>query len=170
MAVIRPDHLLDQARELAKVPAAGAPRQADLRRAISCCYYAVFHMTATAVADLLVGNTKRTTAEYGLAYRAINHKALKDLTLELQKPNPTARFARHLPATGLGAEFIAYAAAVPDLQEKRHMADYDPMQKVSLLDTQLAISAAESAIVSFEAASAASKYAFAALLVFGVRS
>ena len=169
MAVIWHDHLLDQARELSKVPVAGAPRQADLRRAISNCYYAVFHMTATAVADLLVGNTKRTTTEYGLAYRAINHKALKELALELQKPTPTARLARHIPAGGLGASFVAFAAVVPDLQEKRHMADYDPLQKVSLLDTQLAIRAAESAIASFEAAPATSKYAFAALLAFGVR-
>jgi hypothetical protein len=43
--VIDPDHLLKQAQRLARPPRPGAPRQADLRRAVSSAYYAIFHAT-----------------------------------------------------------------------------------------------------------------------------
>ncbi|MCW5557855.1 MAG: hypothetical protein KIT22_08490 [Verrucomicrobiae bacterium] len=77
MASINPSHLLDQADRLASLPAAGAPKQADLRRAISNAYYAVFHATMAVVADQLIGATRRGSIEYGLAYRFASHKALK---------------------------------------------------------------------------------------------
>lgn len=101
MAVINPDHLLDQARVLARVPAAGAPRQADLRRAISSCYYAVFHHTLTAAADMFVGNTNRSSPEYALAYRAIGHKALRDLCVDLQKVAVPERYSGSRSCSGL---------------------------------------------------------------------
>lgn len=170
MPVINPEHLLDQARNLLQVPAAGAPRQADLRRAISTAYYAVFHLTMTAVADALIGNTKRSTSEYGLAYRAVDHRSLKALCEDLQKPSLPPRVAAVAPAGGFGADFSVYAAAVVDLQEKRHTADYDPLAKFALVDAKLAVRTAEAASASFGATSFGEKLAFASLLAFRGRA
>ena len=44
MPIPNPEHLLDQAERLAAT-GTGAPRQTNLRRAISAAYYAVFHRT-----------------------------------------------------------------------------------------------------------------------------
>ena len=169
MPVINPDHLLDQARNLLQVPAAGAPRQADLRRAISTAYYAVFHLTVTAVADALIGNTKRSTPEYGLAYRAVDHRSLKALCEDLQKSSLPPRIAGVAPATGFGGDFSVYAAVV-DLQEKRHTADYDPLAKFALVDAKLAVLTAEAAVASFGATTFGERLAFASLLAFRARS
>ena len=51
MPVPDPAHLLEQAERLAAAPAKGQPRDADLRRAISTAYYAIFHAILTAAAD-----------------------------------------------------------------------------------------------------------------------
>lgn len=169
MAVINPDHLLDQARSLAKAPAAGAPRQADLRRAISSCYYAVFHHTLTEVADLFVGNTKRSSPEYALAYRAVGHQALRQLCIDLQKAPLPAKYRPHAPAAGYGTDFRAYAAGVVGLQQDRHSADYDPLIKLAASDAWLVVRTAESTIASFKLATDSEKHSFAALLVFGAR-
>ena len=56
MATLNPDHLLDQAERLTTAPGSGPPRQADLRRAISTAYYAVFHAIATDAADQFVAH------------------------------------------------------------------------------------------------------------------
>ena len=169
MAVINPDHLLDQARVLARVPAAGAPRQADLRRAISSCYYAVFHHTLTAAADMFVGNTKRSSPEYALAYRAIGHKALRDLCVDLQKVTIPERYRPHVPAAGYGADFRAYAVGVVGLQQDRHSADYDPLIKLAASDAWLVVRTAESTIASFNVVPDAQRRSFSALLLFGAR-
>lgn len=168
MPVINPDHLLDQSRALISAAPAGAPRQADLRRAISTAYYAIFHLTVTSVADTLVGNTKRSTASYGLAYRSIDHRWLRDLCSDLAKPTLPTKLAKLLP-TGVDSHFGSYAAALVELQEKRHIADYDPLAKMTLIDAKLALQTAESAKTAYLSANEGTKGTYAALLAFGTR-
>ncbi len=122
------------------------------------------------MADTWVGNTKRTTTAYALAYRSVGHKALKELCADLQKTTVPSRYLAYLPPAGLGVDFVRYAAAVVDLQEKRHRADYDPLEKITLSDAKLAIEAAEKASTSFLNTSEAEKMAFASLLSFGIRT
>jgi hypothetical protein len=50
VAILNPEHLLEQAERLIEPPPAGPPRQVDIRRAISSAYYAVFHATLAAAA------------------------------------------------------------------------------------------------------------------------
>jgi hypothetical protein len=50
VTILNPDHLLEQADKLISPPAAGPPRQVDLRRAISSAYYGLFHSCLTAAA------------------------------------------------------------------------------------------------------------------------
>lgn len=169
MAIINPDHLIEQAETLIAPPAAGPPRQVDLRRAISASYYAVFHTLAAAVADRYVGTRRRATAEYRLAYRSLQHTKLKDLCVELRKPTPKPIYRDYVPAKGMSPFFAQFASAVKDLQEQRHMADYDPMARLRTSNAQAAIKTARSAMRRFSTMSKNSRDAFLSLLVFQVR-
>lgn len=97
MAILNPDHLFDLAEKLIVASPAGAPRQVDLRRAISSAYYGVFHATLISAADHFVGATKRTTTEYALVYRSINHRSLRTLGLQVIKPTLPANFVPYGP-------------------------------------------------------------------------
>jgi hypothetical protein len=66
MTIPNPEYLLEQAAKLARAPIAGAPRQTDLRRAISAAYYAVFNFTLTCLADEFVGVQQRPGRRYAL--------------------------------------------------------------------------------------------------------
>lgn len=169
MAVLNADHLIEQAERLILPPAAGPPRQVDVRRAISAAYYAVFHYILTAAADEFVGKTKRATKRYALVYRSIDHRALKDLCGEVKKQTLIAKYQRYAPPRGLGPNIQAFASALLELQEKRHAADYDPSNRVKTSDAQLAIATARSAIRRFAAASAVRRKTFLGLLAFAPR-
>ena len=127
MAVLNPDHLLEQADGLIVPPGGGAPRQADLRRAISNAYYAVFHAVVTQAADELVGKTNRTTPRYALVYRSIDHSSLRKVCENVDKKTLPQKYSKYSPKGGFGPDLTALANAVVDLQEKRHSADYDPL-------------------------------------------
>ena len=104
MAVLSPDHLLEQADRLITPPGGGAPRQADLRRAISNAYYAVFHAVVTEAADDFVGRTHRQTPRYALVYRSIDHKSLRGVCEDIVKTKLPKRYSMHEPAGGFGPE------------------------------------------------------------------
>lgn len=165
MAILNPDHLFDQADKLVAPPPAGPPRQVDLRRAISSAYYGLFHFTLASLADEFVGVTQRATARYVLVYRGVDHRTLKEICFEVQKPNPPQRYAPYFPANGFGANIQAFATAAIDLQEKRHRADYNPEPRFRTSDARLAIGTARSAIKRFGRASDERRKAFLTLLL-----
>lgn len=162
---INSDHLLDQAEKLAAPPSTGRPRQADLRRAISTAYYALFHAALTAAADYVIGASKRTTEQYTLAYRSINHGPLRNLCQACSNPNS---YKDHFPH-GLGKELAVFATAISELQEERHSADYDPRYVVASTAAVFAVRQARAALDSFRAASEEQRNAFLALLLFPPR-
>lgn len=167
VTILNPEHLFDQADSLIASPG-GAPRQADLRRAISSAYYGIFHATLTAVADLFVGVTKRPTAQYGLVYRSVDHRSLRALCSEIIKPTLPAKYAAYRPR-GFSPNIKAFAAAVVDLQEKRHTADYDPMIRVKSSDALAAVRTARRAVRRFDQASRQQRDLFLTLMVFPPR-
>jgi hypothetical protein len=169
MPVLNPDHLLEQAARLTATPTIGAPRQADLRRAISTAYYGIFHAIVTEAADDFAGRTQRESARYALVYRSIDHKALRTLCHDLCKSTLPEKYSRYLPSGGFGSDLVAVAAAVVDLQEKRHSADYDPHYRVSTSDAVLAVATARSALARFRTANRTRRKALVALLVFSPR-
>ncbi len=169
MAILNPEHLFEQADKLSSPPSAGRPRQVDIRRAISAAYYGVFHAAITAAADQFVGVTKRSTSQYGLVYRSVDHGWLRTLCEEVKKPILAAKYAPHAPSNGFGANIVAFAAAVLELQEKRHAADYDPMIRVKSSDAVLAVRTARAALRRFNGASSTRRKAFLSLLLFQPR-
>lgn len=166
MPVLNADHLLDQADRLIAPPGGGAPRQVDLRRAISNAYYSVFHAILTAAADDFVGTSHRKTPRYALLYRSISHSSLRGLCADVVKHKRPARYLKYEPSGGFGTDLIAFATAVADLQEKRHLADYDPLFRVRMSDSVLAVATARSALTRLRVANRTRRKAFISLVVF----
>ena len=114
-------HLFDTARRLAGLigdsPAPiGRPHQADLRRAVSTAYYAMFHALCTSNADTLIGTVRAgpQASPWLQAYRALDHGTAKTLL---------SRYgSQHQASIGIRA----FATAFSNLQEQRHDADYNP--------------------------------------------
>jgi uncharacterized protein (UPF0332 family) len=169
MAVLNCDHLVDQAERLMAPQGAGQPRQADLRRAISTAYYAVFHAVAAEAGDQLVGATLRNSPRYQQVYRSIQHKRLRDVCDDLAKPKPPAKYVRHIPASGFAPDLVAVANAVSELQERRTSADYDSLFSAKTSDAVFAIATARNALARLRNASREQRRAFISLIVFPLR-
>lgn len=169
MAVLNPEHLLDQALRFANHPSPERARQADLRRAISSAYYAVFHFVLTEAADLHVGAKNRLLPRYALAYRSVDHAALERLCVEAKKDQLPVKFAKYVPDIGLGIDIQTFSRAVLDVQQKRKLADYDPLYFASISDVHAVIETARSAIEQFRKAKVRQRTAFLALLLFAPR-
>jgi hypothetical protein len=165
MPILNPIHLFEQADKLVEAPPAGPPRQVDLRRAISSSYYAVFHLTLTALADEFIGAAHRGTDRYALMHRSVDHRAIKDLCSVVSQSKPPAKYGPYVPANGFGPELLTFASAFIDLQDKRHRADYDVATRYRQLDARLAITTGRSAMTGFTAADAAKRRMFLTLLL-----
>ena len=166
MPVVNPGHLLDQSDELIGNPRGGAPRQADLRRAISNSYYALFHAILCEAADDFVGSGRRQSARYAMVYRSVSHKHLRVLCDDLAKTKLPAKYVTSTPAGGFGTDVVAVAIAFGELQEKRHSADYDPLARIRMSDAQHAVATSKAALVRLRAANKSKKRAFLSLVVF----
>jgi uncharacterized protein (UPF0332 family) len=166
VTIPNPDHLFDQAEKLIS----GRPRQADLRRAVSASYYAVFHAALTEAADKLVGATARKSERYGLVYRSVDHAALRRLCEELQKPVLTDRYRRFEPEGGFAPAIKSFATTILELQRKRHSADYDPLMWFSRTEARAAINSGRAALTRFRATGDAQRQIFGSLLLFSPRA
>ena len=74
-----------------------------------------------------------------------------------------------MPKGGIGPDLMALAAAVVDLQEKRHSADYDPLFHVSTSDATFAVQAARTALARFRNVTHGPRKLFLSLLSFPPR-
>jgi hypothetical protein len=166
MAVLDHEHLLDQAELLIQQRRPGPPRQADIRRAISASYYALFHFVMTQAADMVVGSTKRREARYSVVYRSVDHSQLKSLCQGVRSARPDLRFAAMTPKQGFGDMMKHFAAVALELQEKRHAADYESDGLSRPSDALAAIAGARAALESYQAAPAEERLAFLTLLLF----
>lgn len=120
---IRPEWLLRQADELAG-SGRGQPRNADLRRAASAAYYALFHAVSLEVArSVLHGAEDEETYE---AARLVAHGAIRDVcgyvasgsTAPRRLGATVERLRDSVPVVTLATDFLA-------LNEAREEADYD---------------------------------------------
>ncbi len=148
---MNPQHLLQSATELA-TRGVGKPRQADLRRALSTVYYAMFHYLSKTYADAVVGrNTKRNNRAWYQAYRSLTHSQVA------QCCNRT-NVMRELPQKiqDFGHSFVK-------LQMVRINADYNPYFETFRSSVIGYIQLAEDAINDFSSADLRDRKAFAIL-------
>ena len=107
-----PEHLLQIAADLAKANPR-RPRRADLRRAVSTTYYALFHCLARTCADRLAGSggTVGNRPMWRRVYRAPEHRQAR---------------ARCENAPSLFPDEVReFGQVFSVLQSKRHLADPD---------------------------------------------
>ena len=166
MAILNPEHLLDQALRLVVPPPNGPPRQVDINRAISAAYYSVFHGVLIAAADEFIGLTKRTTYRYTLVYRSVGHRQLRDFCVDATKPSLPAKYKPYGPPIGFSVDVQLFGAAVAYLQERRHAADYDPSIRFRTADALLAVRTARTAHERFAQIGSDERQMFLTLLLF----
>lgn len=116
---MNPSELIAIARALvAGVIAGGAAPacQTELRRAISCAYYAMFHTLAASNANTLVGAgpEEQQSWAWRQAYRAVDHRPARN---KLTRASLGNRFP---------AAIRAFGGLFAVMQQARHSADYAP--------------------------------------------
>jgi hypothetical protein len=153
-----PEELLRQAETLA---GNAEPSQADLRRAISAAYYAVFHFCSTAAADMILGASARSSPRYNLVYRSIDHSRFRALPKQVRESSIT-------PANGFG-KIADFAKITANLNEQRNLADYDPSKSYDAAGVRVVISQARLAIDWFRSCTQEQQEACLMLLLFKSR-
>lgn len=169
LALINPDHLFVQADALLLQSGRGSLRQADLRRAVSNAYYGLFHTILIAAADEVAGRRMRGDPLWSLAYRSISHQRLKNVCSDLRAHTLKPKLKPYEPARGFGGHVAAIAGAVVELQDRRHVADYDPSASLLRLDARAALQAARSAVDRLSQLTEDQRKAFLFLILFEAR-
>ena len=136
----------------------GRPRQAELRRAVSAAYYALFHALARCYADTLVGATpaSRSQPAWTQTYRALEHGYAKN---QCVRP-----IIRKFPP-----EIRAFGRAFSEMQRNRTIADYATESALSRAETIRLIDWTEEVIADFATAPAADRRAFSVYVLLRIR-
>lgn len=114
------------------------PGQASLRRAVSTAYYALFHLLVEAAALRWSGSPESRTG----IERAFQHGAMKSVSLQFKK-----QFWRdwHGIQQSIPPAIRTIASTFADLQDDRHMADYDNHEPWTLTEVEDILKATRSA-------------------------
>ena len=136
----------------------GRPRQAELRRAVSLAYYAMFHSLAKQAADTLVGATRgsRSQRAWLQAYRSLEHGFA---AAQCKRPI-IRRFPDEIQSFG---KLFIYN------QRLRRDADYNPDASFVRYEVLQLIDETERVVLDFERADALDKRAFAVYALFRSR-
>ena len=131
----------------------GRPRQADLRRAVSTAYYALFHALALSCANMLAGSSRRGVS-WQQTYRALEHGHARN-----QCDDQTAMGRFSIEIQNFGRRFVS-------MQYQRQLADYSPSAAFSRERVMLLIDEADDAIDSLDNAVVSDRRAFAIHVLF----
>jgi hypothetical protein len=145
-----PAELLAVARQLAN--SLPQPNDAQLRRAVSTAYYAVFHKILLAAAERFMGPGTESTAGYSLLYRSFDHRHMKTICEHLNAPTMKKTMQTNLRRTTVSVEMRHFARNFSLLQEQRHLADYDPRAAHETSAVSNLVDLAEIAIRAFDSA------------------
>ena len=152
-----PEHLLQIATDLAEINTR-RPRRADLCRAVSTAYYAMFHCLARTCADSLAGRAGPVGDRpmWRQVYRAPEHRQARTRCENVPSwfPDEVQEFGRTFAVQ----------------QNKRHLADYDPDYLVRKSDVIADIESVRTAIVRFLATPASVRRDFAIHVLMKVRA
>lgn len=127
-----------------------------MARATSALYYALFHHLAWTSANLLIGGAgaARSRPAWRQVYRALDHGAVRTAC---RNTEGMAIFPRQI------ADF---AEAFVVMQERRHLADYDPFERFAKSQVVEDISLVGGAIAGFDCMSTKDRRAFCAYVLF----
>lgn len=110
-------------------------------------------------ADTLIGGTgaARSGPAWRQTYRALEHGTAKNAC---KKREIVSRFP---------VELQDFAYAFVDLQERRHLADYDPEFRLTKSEVEASIEVVDGVILAMKRVSAKDRRAFAAYVLFKQR-
>ena len=135
--MIDPQELIDTCYKLVPAATSPQPSQADMRRAISTAYYALFHTLAASNAELIAGQPQSHISSYAWerVYRRLDHgRAQNNLRAVLNLLSQSG--------TNFARTFI-------DVQRERQEADYNPNTEIVRSDATNIIARAQIAIRDF---------------------
>ena len=141
--------LIETSRRLTE-PSVAQPTEADLRRAVSTAYYALFHCLAGTAADLLTGSSSGSPQ----VYRALEHGRARSAC---QQQDVMRTFPTKVRT--FGDTFV-------DLQKARQQADYAHEGEYSKPDALDVIDTVEDVINDFEQADIGDRRSFAVHVLF----
>lgn len=119
------EHLLEQAVTLATLDAR-RPKQANLRRAISAAYYACFHFLVDEACRAQIGSLHDQAPFRQVLGRAFAHGVMNEACKSFAGGTLKRGVSKGLPVGfSITVEIRDLAATFVDLQDKRHLADYD---------------------------------------------
>ncbi len=127
------EDLFAQAEMLAKVDAK-KPKQANLRRAVSSAYYAVFHFLVEESCRLVFGTQHGQAAYRHTLGRAFAHSVMKQACASFTGGTLKDAIVKGLPRNASGRYLIHdvirnMARVFAEMQEKRNLADYDRRER-----------------------------------------
>lgn len=145
--------LLEQAKHLTQIDRR-RPRQASLRRAISATYYAVFHYLIDEATKSQLGATNELRPFRRVIGRAFSHSIMKDACRSFGGGQLKEAVLKGLPLDSTGRFTVPVviqhlASTFVELQEKRHLADYDLSEHWQRSDVLAQIHQAEAKITAF---------------------
>jgi hypothetical protein len=123
------EDLLSQAVALARIDPK-RPKQANLRRAVSAAYYALFHYLVREACYVQIGSQHQQAGFRHVLARGYSHQVMKQACASFGGGTLKDAVKKGLPLNAAGHYAIVkpiqlIAAAFVELQEKRHLADYD---------------------------------------------
>jgi hypothetical protein len=138
-----------QARDLATRDP-GKPRQVNLRRAVSSAYYALFHALVDDACRLMLGGRHSEAPFRHVLGRALAHGTMKQACTAFAGGTLKAAVAKGLPAGfSIAIEIRFLARVFTEIQEQRHLADYDRTERFRRSDVLALIDQAETALNTF---------------------
>jgi len=147
------EDLLTQAASLAQLDPK-KPKQANLRRAVSSAYYAVFHYLVHEACCVQIGTQHNQAAYRHVLGRAFSHTVmnqacrsfgggtLKDAAIKGLPRNPAGNYVIPNEIQDIAKTFV-------ELQEKRHLADYDLTERFRRSDVLALIQQVQSDVEQF---------------------
>lgn len=163
-----PSDLVAVARLLLSAGPATPPSEAQLRRAVSTAYYALFHKVLRAGAERFMGVGKQRSAGYGLIYRGFNHGRMKTVCASLNVAT-LSKTLQQLGRIAVSQDMRDFAGAFVALQEARHLADYDPSTVFTLSASTDLVDVADAAMTAFDRATPDERADVLALMLISPR-
>jgi hypothetical protein len=128
------------------------PKQVNLRRAVSSAYYGLFHFLIDEACRLVMGSRHEQSAYRDVLARAFDHSAMRDACISFAGGQLKASLTKGLPvgfSVPLAIRQVAWAFT--QVQERRHLADYDRSERFLRSEVLARIEQIETAIEDFNA-------------------
>lgn len=123
---------------------------ADVRRAVSTAYYALFHHVCWHLSRIVTRSSDaKFTRAWLQAYRYLDHGPAKNQCIQAKNP-----------ARGFPSELVKFALVFEQMHQRREDADYNPSAEMTALDAGAWIVTIEQAIADFEKIPADEQRAF----------